>query len=345
MPADPASEATAAVARALVGGQIDAVERVRGFGRNSGVWRVRSDDRSYALKQYPQPDGTRDRASIEFGALRFLAGHAIEAVPRALAVDPIQGYALLEWIDGEPVAAPSEADIRSAADFLGAVHALRNTSDAAMQPQAAEACLSGAEIVEQIERRLARLVEVQPVEPTLGKFLEETVRPLLIEITAWARTGYDAANLSFVEPSDASRQTLCPSDFGFHNAMRRSSGELVFIDFDYFGWDDPVKLIADILLHPGMLIREPLKRQFATSAIGIYRTDETFPVRLPLLYPLFAVRWCMILLNEFLPERWVNRVKAGEQADWASAKQRQLDRAREWMHSLAANFQRFPYGE
>jgi len=53
----------------------------------------------------------------------------------------------------------------------------------------------------------------------------------------------------------------------------------------------------------------------------------------------------MILLNEFLPERWANRLNAGTEADWELAKQRQLDRAREWMHSLAANFRRFPYGE
>ena len=93
-----------------------------------------------------------------------------------------------------------------------------------------------------------------------------------------------------------------------------------------------------------------------TAPAGILRIvsikigcQELLPLRgallLALLYPLFSLRWCTILLNEFLPERWANRVTAGEAADWPSAKQRQLDRAQEWAHSLAATFRRFPYGE
>ena len=112
-----------------------------------------------------------------------------------------------------------------------------------------------------------------------------------------------------------------------------------------FGWDDPVKLVSDFLLHPGMALSESLKRRFADGAAQVYSADPAFPVRLRLLYPLFALRWCMILLNEFLPERWTDRVHAGVQSDWETAKRRQLDRSREWVQSLASNFRWFPYGE
>jgi hypothetical protein len=53
----------------------------------------------------------------------------------------------------------------------------------------------------------------------------------------------------------------------------------------------------------------------------------------------------MILLNEFLPERWTDRVHAGARSDWETAKRRQLDRASEWVQSLRSNFRWFPYGE
>ena len=36
-------------------------------------------------------------------------------------------------------------------------------------------------------------------------------------------------------------RTLSPSDFGFHNALRTPAGTMVFLDFEYFGWDDPAK--------------------------------------------------------------------------------------------------------
>ena len=46
-------------------------------------------------------------------------------------------------------------------------------------------------------------------------------------------------------------RVLSPSDFGFHNALRRPDGTIVFVDFEYFGWDDPAKMMADAMLHPG----------------------------------------------------------------------------------------------
>ena len=329
----------------LAGRSLSSVERIRGYGRNSGVYQVRVGTAVYALKQYPpRRADDRDRATVEFAALRFLTGHGMATVPRPIAVDATGGYLLLEWIEGEPVETPDAADIAAAGDFLRAIHALRGESDAAALPMAAEACISAVDTTAQIEQRLARLASV-PDEPALAAFLRDTLEPLFAEVSAWAEAGYAAAGFSFTAEADASAQTLCPADFGFHNAMRRPSGELVFIDFDYFGWDDPVKLTADFLLHPGMRLGTALKRQFATEAIGIYGSDQRFRPRLALLYPLFSLRWCTILLNEFLPERWANRVAAGEAADWPSAKQRQLDRAREWAHSLAANFRRFPYGE
>ncbi len=345
MPPDPALHDAAEAARRLLGGSADSIERVRGSGRNSGVYRIRKGGTNYALKQYPpRRPGERDRAAIELAALHFMTAHGITSVPRPYAADSERGYALIEWIDGTSVTAPSAADIAAAAGFLAAIHGLRRESDATVQPLAAEACLSGGEIVAQIERRLARLGALAAEEPALATFLDYAFRPLLGRITGWAERGYAGQGRSFTLPVEIEARTLCASDFGFHNALRRRSGELVFIDFDDFGWDDPVKLTADFLLHPGMQLSETLKRQFAAAAAAIYQTDQSFAARLALLYPLFALRWCLILLNEFLPERWVHRINAGNEADWVAVKRRQLDRAREWVQSLATNFQRFPYG-
>jgi hypothetical protein len=239
----------------------------------------------------------------------------------------------------------ADEDIDAAARFLAAIHSLRGVEEARVQPSAAEACLSGAEIVAQIERRLARLSAVAANEPALAAFLAGEVRPLLGAIRAWAEAEYAARGLGFGTSVPEKARTLCPSDFGFHNALRTPSGRLVFIDFDYFGWDDPVKLSSDFLLHPGMRLTEACKTRFAAAISAVYGADPTFRDRLGLLFPLFALRWCTILLNEFLPERWAHRLHAGMPSDWAAAKERQLDRAGEWVQGLRANFQRFPYGE
>jgi hypothetical protein len=342
---DPDLLVAAEVATALLCGPLDGIERVHGLGRNSGIFRVRHAGSDFALKRYPQrrPED-RNRTEIEVAALQFMTGNGITTVPQAIAADPERGYALLEWIEGDAVPSPSEADIDAAWRFLGSIHALRGSTGARDQPLAAEACVSGAEIVAQIKRRLERLGALAETEPSLAGFLDGTVRSLLVQITDRAEAGYAARGLSFAEPIPEAARTLCPADFGFHNAMRLPSGQLAFIDFDYFGWDDPVKLVCDFLLHPGMQLTEPLKRRFADTSRRIYGTDDGYQARLPLLFPLFALRWCLILLNEFLPERWAQRVNAGGEADWTRAKQDQLDRARRSVHSLAGNFRWFPYG-
>jgi hypothetical protein len=129
------------------------VAPVRG-GRNSRIFHVRSAGGEYALKSYPASGDPRDRLGTEAGALRLMQGMA---VPRLHAVDRERGFLLLGWIDGAPVDDVTDADIDAGVAFLTAVHALRNHADAAAQPRASEACLSGAEIARQIEARLARL--------------------------------------------------------------------------------------------------------------------------------------------------------------------------------------------
>ena len=150
--------------------------------------------------------------------------------------------------------------------------------------------------------------------------------------------------MSFVLPLPGERRSLCPSDFGFHNALRNATG-LTFLDFEYFGWDDPVKLTCDFLLHPGMRLSDSLKRRFVAAALVIYGADPTFARRLSLLYPLFAVRWCLILLNEFLPERWAHRVHAGVALDWARAKRQQLILANDLLQMVQSKGGGFPYGD
>jgi hypothetical protein len=344
--ADAALAAATTVAAALLRSPIDEIARVRGSGRNSRIYRVWRGGESFALKHYPlRRQDPRDRLQIEIDALELMTRHGIAVVPRALASDVERGYALLEWIDGEPVGAASDEDIDAAARFLAAIHSLRVLEAARAQPPAAEACLSGAEIVAQIERRIARLSAVAAKEPVLAAFVADEIRPLLAVIAAWTEAEYGARGLGFATSVPEAARTLCPSDFGFHNALRTSSGQLVFIDFDYFGWDDPVKLSSDFLLHPGMRLTEACKRRFVAAIGAVYGADAAFCDRLGLLFPLFALRWCTILLNEFLPERWAYRLHAGAQSDWEVAKQRQLDRAFERVQTLRANWGRFPYGK
>lgn len=325
---DAGIASAAAVARALAGADVEGLTRVGG-GRNSRVYRVQCGDKHFALKQYPaRRDDQRERLEAEVAALMLMERHGIDCVPRVIAVDRERDFVLLSWIEGSPLSAPDTNDVAAAITFLNSIHLLGRVPEAAHLPQAAEACLSLAEIERQIHQRVARLKAAAEQAPELSRFLDDEFRPAFDRIAAASRrilhAGGGDANLVLA----AEMRSLIPADFGFHNSLRCSNGSLAYVDFEYFGWDDPVKLTADILLHPGMALTEALRKQFRLGAERRHANDETFCVRLDALLPLFTLRWVLILLNEFISERWEQRMSAGMSATWTQAKAEQLARAR-----------------
>ena len=322
-------EPTWAVAAALAEEPLLTVEPQRGGGNNRLFCITTSRGTRYALKQYARSlNDPRDRLAVEFGALDFLNRCGLREIPLALAADTKNGFALYEWIDGDPIATPQADDIDAALRFLGRLQDQRRAPTSSSLALASEACLSGTDIVTQVDRRIDRLAKVAESEPELRSFLNDHLMPLWTSLTDWSSCRYREVGLDFATPVAVERRALSPSDFGFHNAIRRPDGRIAFVDFEYFGWDDPVKLVADFLHHPGMTLSPDLQTRFRDGAMTLFDNDKTFATRLGLLYPLFGLRWCTILLNEFLPERWQSRVFAHTSLDRAAAIRTQLDKAR-----------------
>jgi len=323
------------VAAALAGGDVSAITRLTG-GRNSQVFRIDTAGTTYALKFYPPSAArSRGRLEIELAALRWMDSNGFAMVPRALAVDRQQDALLLSWVDGEKVQDDIGArDIAQACDFLGRLHMRRATPALPPHCLAAEACLSAAEIERQVRARLAALRQLN--DPNLLAFLDTHAEPALVDRLDHAQTRLAAIGVHFAAELAPDQRSQLPSDFGFHNALRRRDGMLSFIDFDYFGWDDPVKLVADTLLHPGTRLDDRTRRLLRAGLLDVYREEPCFAARLDALLPLFALRWALILLNEFLPERWRRRLLAGTTETWAAIKQRQLAAARAMLNIHAA---------
>ena len=180
-------------------------------------------------------------------------------------------------------------------------------------------------IENQINNRLAALKLVK--DSALRDFVDNSVSPTLVRTIERSRRlmvdGY-GANL------DQSFWILSPSDFGLHNAIATPQGDLVFFDFEYFGWDDPVKLTADVCLHPGMSLDENAQQYWISEAKRLFADDPNFGVRLNALYPLYAIRWALIMLNEYRTDKIKNRLNAQSrmQTDIRGAQVMQLEKAK-----------------
>ena len=292
------------VARSLLGTEVNTV-RFANSGRNGRVFKVVSNYNAFAMKFYPPLDkDSRDRLETEYRAFSFLHDANLTVTPRALARIDESRVALYEWIDGSIVKDPSDADVD---DVITFVRRIKELSDATPQDTigvATEASLSAQQLIHQIESRLQRLQAVAPGENALAKFLADDVVPAIASQTGMVRRDYTGRSAALSGEIKPSHRILSPSDFGFHNSIRCHNGPLIFVDFEYFGWDDPIRLVSDFVLHPGMKLSDNNRRRFVSASLDIFSTDDGFAHRLDLHYPLVVLRWCMILLNEFLPEKW-----------------------------------------
>jgi len=319
---------------ALIGSPLQALAPVVGGGNNRVYIAEMKDGRKFAVKKYPeQEEDRRDRLGAEYDALVFMAEEGFgESVPAVIAVDRQMGLAVYEWIEGEALSSAnpesrSPADIASAIEFLEQLFEARNSASAKNLALASECCLSGASLCEQIDRRQERIAEIAETHASLKDFLVGSFDPLLKKLALRARALYEESGFSFEDEIPHGDRVLSPSDYGFHNARRRVDGRLVFLDFEYFGWDDPVKLTSDFLWHPGQTLSLAERQKFESAMKKLYQADSGFQQRLSALYPLYGLRWCLILLNEFLPERWFRRAYSGSKKDMKSAQVAQLGKA------------------
>jgi hypothetical protein len=335
---DPREAGLDVTVAALAGAEVLSLEPVKGGGNNRVYGAALADGRKVAAKCYPsQKEDPRDRLGVEFGGLSFLAQQGAGSVlPQPLAADREAGVALYEWIEGEAVAASDPeargpGDVDQALGLLAKLHELRLIPGAKALPPGSDPCFSGADLVTGIAGRRMRLGEVAQDNDSLRVFLSGKFDPALEGAGQRAARNYEAVGMDFGAAIAERERTLSPSDFGFHNARRRGDGSLVFLDFEYFGWDDPVKMTADILMHPGMVLSAEEDVKFRAGLAEINREDETYGARLSALWPLFGLRWCLILLNEFLPERWFRRVYADGGLDHTAAQARQLEKAEDML--------------
>ena len=318
------------IASALLGRRPDGVAPV-GNGSGNRVWKIRVAGQTFALKTYPRPyPGQHDPLTTEFAALSFLSRHGITDTPQPVKADSGFYAAVYTWIEGTPLAAPSRADVDAMTGFLERIQALRTAEDAFTLEPAESACLSALAAVEQADARLERLKDMGGGLPDVHRFIMDDLEPAAEKTAVAAYHGFQDLGLSFDQPLPRTRQWLSPADFGCRNILKTPGGRLVFLDFERFGRDDPVKLVADTLLHPENRLPPLLAQRFLEGVGGVFdeRHWPLFRARLQWLYPLYGVLWCMALLGAFLSERGERRFLMEGRLEREAALARHLAAAR-----------------
>ena len=279
---------------------INNIEKMNGRG-NSRLYKLSTSKGNVVLKDYPDLlNDPRKRLVTEVSALKMIEG--FNRTPKVLAFNESQNIAIYEWIKGVHLSNVNDKYILEALMFIEKIQKAKGKNSCGL---ASEACLSAKHLFTQIDDRLRRLLLVNNED--LQNFLNTVFKSLWGQTKKWSSQHWPSDNITNDLPS--SMQVLSPSDFGFHNTLLEDN-KLYFLDFEYFGRDDPVKLMADFVWHPGMNLSNSQKSIWLKGAFEIFKKDPNIHVRFHAAWPIFGLRWALILLNEFLEGGWQKRVYA-----------------------------------
>lgn len=271
-------------------------------GLNNRVYRIETEHEPLVLKKYfTDPRDPRDRLLAEWSFLRHAWARGVRAISEPIACDEAAHAALYSFVPGRKLAASELAldHIRAAADFVVAV----NAAPRAELAPASEACFSLAEHVATVERRVARLAALDinaPLGTEAKRFVTTILVPAWQAVKAQLAESAEALGLAMDRTLDIDACCLSPSDFGFHNALFEG-GNLVFLDFEYAGRDDPAKLVSDFFCQPEIPVPMQYHAGFVEHLARGLNLDDAAVARCRMLLDTYRIKWVCIVLNEFLP--------------------------------------------
>ncbi len=306
---------------------------------NNRVFTVHYDDRKMVLKWYfHDAADTRDRLGAEYSFLEHAWAMGLRCIPQPIDKTPSAHLALYEFVEGQKIDA-SQVDaalMQQAAQFLAQLNTQQSRAAASALPEASESCFSVSAHFEIIDARLARLGQM-PIESDLDKTATEfvkRVKKFWQGTKARLQIGCASLGLNLDAALSMGERCLSPSDFGFNNALLRPDGSLCFIDFEYAGWDDPAKAIGEFFSHPGVAVPHAQFESFMAQVLKPFDHAEQMAARVRLLEPISQIKWCCIILNEFLPVSAKRRNFANPSNDAQARKELQLSKAIQLFKSL-----------
>lgn len=327
------------IVKTLVRGDVLNINPTQVGGNNKIYFVEMKAGEKFALKFYENFKlKAQDRLNHEFSALKLLAEKRIKNVPLPIVLDPTIPCGLYSWVDGCPaIDSPNGEDTEQFSQFLSNLFSLGLSINRSAMLNGVGSIFSPMQAVQQLDNRLNELRSaVEASYPAVRLFVDNELAPAIHQIENRMLKLCEEYNIHLFDEITDDQCVPSPSDIGLHNALRLRSGEIYFIDFEYFGWDDPVKLVSDIIFHPGSGFGPQQRKKLVEDLTLIYaKNDVKFLQRLDALHPVFGAIWCLIILNVFLPSGRERYLFTGRRDDLEEYRSVQLEKSRDLYKRIA----------
>lgn len=311
---------------------------------NNKVFIVNSGSSVFFVKQFFESyEDKRNRFQAEISFIEYAHLCAPGKVPEMYAIDMENKFIIFENVVGDKLTVENinEDLILDAASFFSALNRpeLKLTSGKKLL-DASEACFSIRDHINLINQRIINLEKVDDNLNTASAFHTITglIRKQFEEIK---KQIIFHANLNGIDINleiERENQVISPSDFGFHNCIMKGNNDLIFIDFEYAGWDDPAKVTGDFFSQLQVPVPENYFSLFVEKAFENLNNKAEVITRAKLLLPLYKIKWTCIAMNVFIPVNLERRLFSNPNIDVEVLKADQIQKAKTILNNIENSY-------
>lgn len=299
---------------------------------NNRTYTIENNGNRYFAKQFFQnKDDLRNRFNAEFAFGSYAQKAAPGFTPRIIASDAVNRIIIYEFINGKALRKNEigEIEIRQAAAFFCELNEKTSLQSADTLLPASEACFSITDHLTLIDNRIRQLGLIKPEseEDEQALVLIEKIKTIWNGIVTEIHSSCHTHGFDLKEELPAQCRVVSTSDFGFHNALAGEKGKLIFLDFEYAGWDDPAKMLGDFFGQIQIPVPETFFDFFVELTFSHLPSADYLTKRARILYPAFRMKWACIAMNVYLPVHLDRRKFSNPDLDVAELKRTQLAKA------------------
>lgn len=297
-------------------------------GGNNKIYKLITDSNdTFLYKKYFTDD--RNRMEREYGALQFLNKQGLTCLPNPIAKNIDENCALYTFIEGEDKNANllNSKDVSQIVEFINVLQSFELSKINYKFEQSIMSTNSFSLFANNIIFRINKFLEYAKSAETsniVTKFYKKT-SPHKIIMNELTRIQSQNSKLfsRCILPTD---MKLSPVDFGPHN-MIFNEQYVNFIDFEYFGWDDPVKIIPNLIFHEGSNgMAENTKKEILDKYVSSSKLKNTVIDRLSVSLSLASLDWLSILLWGLTPEKISARLFSNPKLDVSKYQEEQISK-------------------
>jgi thiamine kinase-like enzyme len=268
------------------------IEKLNG-GINNPTYLFFNKKYKFVLKQIKaEPSPTFNNYLAEKQLLTLASTVAVTNVPKLISALDNERVLILEYIQPDNIENLFNVNlfsIKECINFIKKLNSDPQLSHKTITQRAADSSCKLSEHILNIDLRISNFnTDHLPTE--LNTKASELLSLL---VKKWGDLKNESIEYLNNNPSintiDENFMIVSPSDFGFHNIIIKNN-KLVFIDFEFSGWDDPAKMYCDFILQPKFQIPREfynlLNENFLNKEYRNLYKDRTY-----WLYKLLKFKW------------------------------------------------------